>query len=41
MSTPSRLKAPLILILSLVVLCVGVAVAIGVFALLVTLLGKL
>ncbi|MFM0605876.1 hypothetical protein PQR05_15225 [Paraburkholderia sediminicola] len=41
MSTPSRLKAPLILVLSLVLLCVGVAVLVGVFGLLVTVLGKL
>jgi hypothetical protein len=41
MSTPSRLKPLLILILSLVLLCAGVAVSVGVFALLITLLGKL
>lgn len=41
MSTPSRLKTPLILVLTLVVLCAGVAVTIGVFGLLVMLLGKL
>ncbi|WP_434110677.1 hypothetical protein [Paraburkholderia caffeinilytica] len=41
MSTSSRLKAPLILVLSLVLLCAGVAVLVGVFGLLVTVLGKL
>ncbi|CAE6721774.1 hypothetical protein R69888_01640 [Paraburkholderia haematera] len=39
MSTPSRLKAPLILVVSLVLLCAGVAVLVGVFGLLVKLLG--
>jgi hypothetical protein len=39
MSTPSRLKAPLILVLSLVLLCAGVAVLVGLFGLLVKLLG--
>ena len=39
MSTPSRFKAPLILALSLVLLCAGVAVLVGVFGLLVKLLG--
>ncbi|WP_259461226.1 hypothetical protein [Paraburkholderia fungorum] len=39
MSTPSRLKTPLILVLSLVLLCAGVAVLVGVFGLLVKLFG--
>ncbi|MFM0203337.1 hypothetical protein PQR53_26080 [Paraburkholderia fungorum] len=38
MPTPSRLKAPLILALTLVLLCAGVAVLVGVFGLLVKLL---
>lgn len=37
MPTPSRLKAPLILALTLVLLCAGVAVLVGVFGLLVKL----
>ncbi|WGS53200.1 hypothetical protein LFL96_34110 [Paraburkholderia sp. D15] len=37
MSTPSRFKAPLILLLSLVLLFAGVAVLIGVFGLLIKL----
>jgi hypothetical protein len=37
MSTPSRFKAPLILVLTIVLLCVGVAVPIGIFGLLVEL----
>jgi hypothetical protein len=41
MSTPSRLKAPLILVLSLVLLCAGVAVLVGVFGLLIKLAGSL
>ncbi|MEZ0604145.1 hypothetical protein ACAX43_18585 [Paraburkholderia sp. IW21] len=41
MSTPSRLKAPLILVLSLVLLSAGVAVLVGVFGLLVSLADKL
>ncbi|MFL9868640.1 hypothetical protein PQR67_31100 [Paraburkholderia fungorum] len=39
MSTSSRLKAPLILALTLVLLCAGVAVLVGVFGLLVKLFG--
>ncbi|MGA9914820.1 MAG: hypothetical protein WBR17_20060 [Paraburkholderia sp.] len=39
MSTPNPLKTPLILALSLVLLCVGVAVLVGVFGLLVKLAG--
>lgn len=39
MSTPSRLKTSLILVLSLVLLCAGVAVLVGVFGLLVKLAG--
>jgi hypothetical protein len=39
MPTPSRLKAPLILVLTLVFLFGGVAVLIGVFGLLVKLFG--
>ncbi|MFM0736062.1 hypothetical protein PQQ51_02295 [Paraburkholderia xenovorans] len=39
MSTPSRLKAPLILLLSVVLLFAGLAIAIGVFGLLVKLFG--
>ncbi|PQV49237.1 hypothetical protein [Paraburkholderia sp. BL21I4N1] len=39
MSTPSRFKAPLILVLSIVLLFAGVAVLIGVFGLLVKLFG--
>lgn len=41
MSTPSRLKAPLVMLLSLVLLCAGVAVLVGVFGLLVTVFDKL
>lgn len=39
MSTPSRVKTTLILALSLVLLCAGVAVLVGVFGLLVKLFG--
>ncbi|MFM0212475.1 hypothetical protein PQQ96_34355 [Paraburkholderia sediminicola] len=39
MTTPSRLKTPLILVLTLVLLCAGVAVLVGVFGLLVKLAG--
>ncbi|MFL9882497.1 hypothetical protein PQR68_11505 [Paraburkholderia agricolaris] len=39
MSTTSRFKTPLILVLSLVLLCAGVAVLVGVFGLLVKLFG--
>ncbi|WP_268963080.1 hypothetical protein [Paraburkholderia domus] len=39
MSTPSRFKTPLILVLSLVLLCAGVAVLVGVFGLLIKLTG--
>ena len=39
MSTSNRLKAPLVLLLTLVLLCAGVAVLVGVFGLLVKLLG--
>ncbi|WP_272634522.1 hypothetical protein [Paraburkholderia bryophila] len=39
MSTPSRFKAPLILVLSIVLLFAGVAVLIGVFGLLIKLFG--
>ena len=39
MSTPSRFKTLLTLVLSLVLLCAGVAVLVGVFGLLVKLLG--
>ncbi|MFM0645112.1 hypothetical protein PQR14_12350 [Paraburkholderia bryophila] len=39
MSTPSRFKAPLILVLSIVLLFAGVSVLIGVFGLLVKLFG--
>ncbi|HYS66576.1 MAG TPA: hypothetical protein VEN30_22565 [Paraburkholderia sp.] len=41
MSTPSRFKAPLILVLSLVLLCAGLAVFVGIFGLLVKLFGNL
>lgn len=41
MSTPSPLKGTLILFLSLVLLCAGVAVGVGVFGLLVALFEKL
>jgi hypothetical protein len=39
MPTPNRFKAPLILLLTLVLLCAGLAVLVGVFGLLVKLLG--
>jgi hypothetical protein len=39
MPTPSRLKAPLILVLTLVFLFAGVAILVGVFGLLVKLFG--
>lgn len=39
MSTSNRFKAPLILLLTLVLLCAGVAVLVGVFGLLVKLFG--
>ena len=39
MSTPSRLKTPLILVLTLVLLCAGVAVLVGAFGLLIKLAG--
>ena len=39
MSTTSRFKTPLILVLSIVLLCAGVAVLVGVFGLLVKLFG--
>ncbi|CAB3669940.1 hypothetical protein [Paraburkholderia phenoliruptrix] len=39
MSTSNRLKAPLVLLLTLVLLCAGVAVLVGVFGLLVKLFG--
>ncbi|RAS22298.1 hypothetical protein [Paraburkholderia bryophila] len=39
MSTPSPFKAPLILVLSIVLLFAGVAVLIGVFGLLIKLFG--
>jgi len=39
MSPPNPLKTPLILALSLVLLCAGVAVLVGVFGLLVKLAG--
>ncbi|EIF34134.1 hypothetical protein BCh11DRAFT_01932 [Burkholderia sp. Ch1-1] len=39
MPTPSRFKAPLILVIALVLLFAGVAVLIGVFGLLVKLFG--
>ncbi|HEX7933617.1 MAG TPA: hypothetical protein VF573_11175 [Paraburkholderia sp.] len=39
MSTSNRFKAPLVLLLTLVVLCVSVAILVGVFGLLVKLFG--
>jgi hypothetical protein len=39
MSTSNRFKVPLVLLLTLVLLCAGVAVLVGVFGLLVKLLG--
>jgi predicted membrane-bound mannosyltransferase len=39
MSTSNRFKAPLVLLLTLVLLCAGVAVLVGVFGLLVKLFG--
>jgi hypothetical protein len=39
MPTPNRFKAPLVLLVALVLLCAGVAVLVGVFGLLVKLVG--
>jgi hypothetical protein len=39
MSTSNRFKAPLVLLLTLVLLCAGVAVLVGIFGLLVKLFG--
>ncbi|MDR6448648.1 antibiotic biosynthesis monooxygenase (ABM) superfamily enzyme [Paraburkholderia terricola] len=39
MSTPSRFKTPLIVVLSLVLLCAGLAVLVGIFGLLVKVFG--
>ncbi|WP_260854496.1 hypothetical protein [Paraburkholderia sp. BCC1884] len=41
MPTPSPFKASLILVFSLVLLCVGVAVFVGLFGLLIKLFGSL
>lgn len=41
MSTSNRMKAPLVLLITLVLLCVGVAVLVGIFGLLVKLFGHL
>ncbi|MDR6206555.1 hypothetical protein [Paraburkholderia graminis] len=39
MPTSNRMKAPLVLLLTLVVLCAGLAVLLGIFGLLVKLFG--
>ncbi|CAB3718992.1 hypothetical protein SCB29_16660 [Paraburkholderia sp. SIMBA_055] len=39
MPTSNRMKAPLVLLLTLVVLCAGLAVLVGIFGLLVKLFG--
>ena len=41
MPTSNRMKAPLVLLLTLVLLCAGMAVLVGVFGLLVKLFGHL